>query len=114
MLRYVICLSVLLQLPLWAAAPVSTSIPVMNASFEAPVVDPNGFGAWPFADGWLELDLDTTASANTGVFLNTPIGNPDRMENAEGKQLAFLGSQTGQRPGAGLEDRLQGRLRLSY
>ena len=95
MLRYAICWGVLLQLPLWAAAPVSISIPVVNASFEAPVVDPNGFGAWPIADGWLEFDLDATASSNTGVFLNTPIGSPDRLENAEGKQLAFLGSQRG-------------------
>ncbi len=95
MLRYVIYLSVLLQLPLWAAAPVTISIPVANASFEAPTVDPNGFGAWPFADGWLELDVDVAANSNTGVFLNTPVGNPDRMVNAEGKQLAFLGSQRG-------------------
>ncbi|MCL5280637.1 MAG: hypothetical protein M1376_12110 [Planctomycetes bacterium] len=95
MRRYAICLSVLLQLPLWAAAPVSISLPVANASFEAPVVDPNGFGAWPVADGWLEVDLDTAASSNTGVFLNTPADSPDRMVNAEGKQLAFLGSQRG-------------------
>lgn len=95
MLRYAICLTMFLQLPLWAAAPVSISIPVANASFETPVVDPNGFGAWPFAAGWLELDLDTAASSNTGVFLNTAIGSPDRLVNAEGKQLAFLGSQRG-------------------
>jgi hypothetical protein len=94
-LRYAICLSVLLQLPLGAAAPVSISIPVMNASFEAPTVDPNGFGAWPFVHGWLELDLDAAASSNTGVFLNTPVGSPDRLTNAEGSQLAFLGSQQG-------------------
>jgi hypothetical protein len=93
--RYAICLSVLLPLPLWAAAPVSIPILVVNASFEAPVVDPNGFGAWPFMDGWLELDLDTEASSNTGVFLNTPADSPDSLVNAEGKQLAFLGSQTG-------------------
>ena len=96
MLCYVICLSVLLQLPIWAAAPVaSISIPIENASFEAPVVDPNGFPAVPFVDGWLEFDLDTVASSNTGVFANTPIGSPDRMVNADGKQLAFLGSQKG-------------------
>jgi hypothetical protein len=95
MLRYAICLSVLLSLPLWAAAPVSISIPVGNASFETPTVDPNGFGAWPFVDGWLELDVDTAASSNTGVFLNTPVGSPDRMVNAEGNQLAFLASQRG-------------------
>ncbi len=95
MSRFVVCLSVLLQLPLWAAAPVSISIPVVNGSFETPTVDPNGFGAWPFVDGWLELDLDAAASSNTGVFLNTPVGSPDRMVNAEGRQLAFLGSQQG-------------------
>ena len=95
MLRYAICLSVLLQLPLWAAAPVSISIPIVNASFEAPTVDPNGFGAWPVVDGWTELDLDTVASSNSGVFLNTPVGSPDRLINAEGSQLAFLGSQQG-------------------
>ncbi len=95
MLRYVICFSVLLQLPLWAAAPVSTSIPVVNASFEAPAIDPNGFPAVPLVDGWLEVDLDATASSNTGVFANTPFGSPDSLVNADGRQLAFLGSQTG-------------------
>jgi len=72
-----------------------TAIPVTNASFEAPAVDPNAFPALPFADGWKEFDLDTAASANTGVFANTPVGNADRMVNADGKQLAFLGSQQG-------------------
>jgi hypothetical protein len=95
MLRYTICLSVLMQLPLWAAAPISVPIPVMNASFEAPAIDPNGFPAVPLAEGWLELDLDTVASSNTGVFLNTPAGSPDSLVNAEGRQLAFLGSQKG-------------------
>jgi hypothetical protein len=35
------------------------------------------------------------ASSNTGVFANTPVGSADRMVNADGKQLAFLGSQRG-------------------
>ncbi len=95
MLRYAICLSVLVQLPLWAAAPVVVPIPVMNASFEAPAIDPNGFPAVPVAEGWLEVDLDTAASSNTGVFLNTPVGSPDSLVNADGRQLAFLGSQKG-------------------
>ncbi len=96
MLRSVVCLTVLLQLPLWAAAPgVSVSIPIENASFEAPAIDPNAFPALPLVNGWLELDLDVTASSNTGVFGNTPIGNPDSLVNADGKQLAFLGSQKG-------------------
>ncbi len=95
MRRYVICLSVLVQLPLWAAESVSVPIPVMNASFEAPAIDPNAFPAVPLAEGWLELDLDPLASSNTGVFANTPAGSPDRVVNADGRQLAFLGSQQG-------------------
>ena len=75
------------------SAPVS--IPIENASFEAPVVDPNGFGAVPFMDGWLELDIDTLSSTNTGVFANTDVNSSDHIVNADGSQLAFLGSQTG-------------------
>jgi len=73
----------------------SASIPIDNASFEAPVVDPNGFGALPQVDGWTEVDLDTLSSTNTGVFANTQAGSPDHIVNANGNQLAFLGSQTG-------------------
>jgi hypothetical protein len=76
-------------------ADVTASIAVRNGSFEAPTVDPNGFGAWPFIDGWLEFDLDTQYSTNTGVFLNTAVGSPDRLVNADGLQLAFLGAQQG-------------------
>jgi len=81
---------------LWAATPVlSASIPIENASFEAPVVDPNGFGAVPFVDGWIEVDIDTLSSTNTGVFANTDANSPDHIVNADGSQLAFLGSQQG-------------------
>jgi hypothetical protein len=80
----------------WAAKPAwSTSILIENASFEAPVVDPNGFPALPFVDQWTEIDLDTLSSSNTGVFGNTPAGNPDHIVNADGNQLAFLGSESG-------------------
>jgi hypothetical protein len=79
------------------------SIPIDNASFESPQVDPNGFGAYPVIDQWRELDLDIYASANTGVFLNTPVGSPDHMINAHGSQLVFLGSQEGN----GLEQDLE-------
>lgn len=72
-----------------------TALALENASFEAPAIDPNGFPAWPFLDGWLELDLDPVASSNTGVFANTPLGSADRLLNADGKQLAFLSSQQG-------------------
>jgi len=96
MLHHVIYLSVLVIAGLWAVAPVrSAPIPIENASFEAPVVDPNGFGALPQVDGWTEIDMDTLSSTNTGVFANTPVGSPDRLVNADGSQLAFLGSQTG-------------------
>jgi hypothetical protein len=71
------------------------SVPIENASFESPVVDPNGFGAVPYVDGWTEIDLDTENSTNTGVFTNPADGNPGRLVNADGSQLAFLGSQEG-------------------
>jgi len=96
MLRHIICLIVLVLTGSWAATPVrSAPIPIENASFEAPAIDPNGFPAVPFVDNWTEIDIDTLSSSNTGVFGNTPAGNPDHIVNADGNQLAFLGSQTG-------------------
>jgi hypothetical protein len=71
------------------------SLPVENASFELPEVDPEGYPASPIVESWTELDLDVFASANTGVFLNTPIDSEDHMNNADGRQLVFLGSQKG-------------------
>lgn len=85
-----------LLLYLWAAAAsAGTSIPIRNASFEAPFVDPGGFGALPVVDGWTEIDVDTVTSTNTGVFANPAEGSPGRLVNADGEQLAFLGSQSG-------------------
>ncbi len=78
-----------------ATAVKAAPIAIENASFEAPLVDPNGFGALPYIDGWREVDIDLEGSTNTGVFANTPQGSPDRLENADGGQLAFLGSQHG-------------------
>jgi hypothetical protein len=72
-----------------------TPVAVQNTSFEAPALDPNGFPAWPFMEGWLEVDRDAAASSNTGVFINSPIGSPDRLSNAAGSQLAFLASEKG-------------------
>jgi HpiC1 cyclase len=96
MSRYVLRLSVVIILSSWAAAPVrAASIPIENASFEAPAVDPNGFGAVPFVESWTEIDVDTEGSTNTGVFANTAAGSPDHVANADGLQLAFLGSQQG-------------------
>ncbi|MCP4256403.1 MAG: hypothetical protein GY774_02625 [Planctomycetes bacterium] len=96
MLRYIICLFLLILMGSWAAAPAwPASIPIENASFETPAVDPNGFPAVPFVDEWREIDVDTLSSSNTGVFANTPSENPDHIVNADGNQLAFLGSQAG-------------------
>ena len=96
MLHHITCLILLLLMGSLAAKPVrSASIPIENASFEAPVVDPNGFPAVPFVDHWTEIDIDTLSSSNTGVFANTPAGNPDHIVNTDGNQLAFLGSESG-------------------
>ncbi len=95
MWRYVICLCLLLAgSASVGASGVAVNIPIENASFEAPAIDPQAFPAWPFMDGWFEVDLDQ-GSQNTGVFANTAAGSADHVANAEGKQLAFLGSQRG-------------------
>ena len=69
------------------------AVPVTNASFESPFVDPNAFPALPYADGWTELDNDLEASTNTGVFANTAPESWDHMNNADGRQLAFVSVQ---------------------
>jgi urease beta subunit len=95
MLRCIVCLSVLTVCSAAVrASDVAANIAVENASFEAPAINPDAFPAWPAIDGWLELDLDA-GSQNTGVFANTAAGSADRIGNADGKQLAFLGSQQG-------------------
>ncbi len=96
MLRLIMRLSLGIAISVWAAASVeAASIAIANASFESPVVDPNGWGAFPVAEGWIETDLDALASTNTGVFLNTAPGSFDHVVNADGRQLAFLGSASG-------------------
>jgi len=91
----VIRVATLLLLGSWTAIASAGSIPILNASFETPLVDPNGFSALPFVDGWTEIDVDTETSTNTGVFANPADGSPGRLVNADGEQLAFLGSQAG-------------------
>jgi hypothetical protein len=97
MLGRIICLGALLITVSWPVTPVrSASIPIANASFEFPALDPNAFPASPYIEEWTEIDNAPLGdSVNTGVFLNTPEGNPDHIVNADGKQLAFLGSETG-------------------
>ena len=72
-------------------------IPVANYSFEFPVIDPNANLqlAIPLAAMWTELDNDTQASYNTGVFRNKSAGNADHITNPDGEQLAFLGGEVG-------------------
>jgi len=96
MLHSFMRLSVVALIGVWAVAPVeSASIVIENASFESPAVDPNAFPALPMVDGWMEIDLDTLGSTNTGVFANTAADSPDHVVNADGRQLAFLGSALG-------------------
>jgi hypothetical protein len=105
MTRHMMRLNVLVLMSLGVTAAVrSAPVPIENASFESPVVDPNvDFGAWPFIDGWTELDISPLGdSVNTGVFVNPEpdhvnpfFGVHDRILNAHGNQLAFLCSQQG-------------------
>jgi len=96
MKNYIIYINLAVLSCFWAAIPVrAASIPIENASFESPAVDPNAFPALPVVDGWTEIDLDTLSSSNTGVFPNTDSNSPDHITNADGNQLAFLGSETG-------------------
>ena len=76
------------------------SIPVANASFETPVIDPieNPFLAVPYVPGWIEQDIDPEpeyGGRNTGIFMNTPPDSNDHVVNAHGAQLAFLGGMQG-------------------
>ena len=72
-----------------------TSISIENASFELPVIDPNIFPAIPVMDIWNEIDIDVVDSNHTGVFGNTDLNSLAHIVNADGDQLAFLGSQAG-------------------
>jgi len=96
MLRVVIVWSVVIVGCVWTSGTAwSADIPIANASFEGPVVVPGGFPAIPLVEQWVELDLDTEGSTNTGVFANSPAGSDDHLVNADGNQLGFLGSEQG-------------------
>lgn len=98
MFRLVFCLCVSVMVSGFLASPLlALSLPIENGSFESPAIDLslNPFGAWPAIDGWTETDLDTLGSQNTGVFVNSPMDSNDHVVNADGAQLAFLGSEAG-------------------
>ena len=79
------------------AAVQAGPIPVTNHSFEQPCVleqpgvDPNR-PAFPYAEGWIELDNDpiNPLGTNTGVFVNIT-----NIANTDANQIAFLGSEEG-------------------
>jgi hypothetical protein len=88
--RVVILILLGISGPVWSAV-----VPVANPSFEGPVVVPGGFPAIPMVEQWTEIDMDIEGSTNTGVFANSPAGMDDHVVNADGQQLAFLGSEQG-------------------
>ncbi len=73
----------------------SALVVIENPSFESPHVDANAFQALPLVDQWIERDNDSEYSANTGVFPNPDSNSPGHLAHADGKQLAFLGSEQG-------------------
>lgn len=70
-------------------------LPVENGSFELPETE----FATPAISGWTTdgpiLDPDFGFNPFTGVFLNTAPAEPDHIDNVDGDQVAFIGSQTG-------------------
>ena len=88
-----VCLGVLV---LCGAGVQADAIPVANHSFEVVEIDPvlNPYGAIPLISMWTELDVDAN-SQSTGVFRNTSPDSSDHIINADGSQLAFLGSFQG-------------------
>lgn len=79
------------------SAGLFASVPIANPSFEDPVIDPqtNPFLAVPNIPYWIEQDVDTESSSNTGIFLNLPYDSLSYITNADQYQLVFLGSQQG-------------------
>lgn len=83
-----------------ASATLAQPIPVPNFSFESPPVvrdEKNPFGALPFLDDWDEtaVGLDDEFDQNTGVFINTNMGDPDFITNAHLSRMGFLSSLIG-------------------
>jgi len=80
----------------------AAAVPVLNPSFESPVVPP-GFPAYPVIDSWqktpqppgVPLPGGITWEQLTGVFPNTPMGAPDHIDNMDANQAAYLFSIPG-------------------
>lgn len=75
-------------------------IPIPNYSFELPTVSrnvKNPFGALPLIADWDENGIGSgdELNQNTGVFLNTDVGEPDHISNADQRQMAFLSTLIG-------------------
>ena len=97
MIRRVFQLIVIVLISLCITNPVRSEsiIPVENASFESPIVDPNISSTLSDVDGWTEIDNDISGSTNTGVLANAIEDNWEYVNNADENQLAFLGSELG-------------------
>ena len=93
-LYHVKYLTLIATLLLIIAPAQADSISIPNHSFETPAIDPNVFPVIPFIASWTEDDVDP-CSLNTGTFINSPPEIDNHLINADGSQVAFLGSQFG-------------------
>lgn len=87
------CIALLLLF--YGSAAGAVLLPVANASFELPET----VFALPFVADWATngpiIDPNTQLNLYAGVFLNTDPNEPDHIGNADGLQLCFIGTQTG-------------------
>jgi hypothetical protein len=90
----------LLLISVISATASGEPIAVPNFSFESPPVerdDKNPFGALPFIDDWDETAVGPGDEdhQNTGVFINTDVGEPDHIINPHLDRLGFISSLIG-------------------
>jgi hypothetical protein len=81
----------------------AATVTVTNPSFEDPALPPGTLGN-PFVTGWNTPGPVLTefppgsgffVNTNAGNFINTPPGQPDHVDNADGNQLAFIAAFSG-------------------
>ncbi|HEY7117305.1 MAG TPA: PEP-CTERM sorting domain-containing protein [Tepidisphaeraceae bacterium] len=72
------------------------SVPIPNNSFESPTVTFEQ-QASPFVDDWTNTGpvLSGGVNLNAGIFPNSPEGQPGHIDNPDGNQIAYIGTQTG-------------------